>query len=61
VVRVIIAMLAERYADEIGPEVAERLIGEMFDRGANQLLRRELEPMVEWAVAEPASVIDELA
>ena len=54
-VRVFIALLAERYADEIGPEVAERLIGEVFERGANQLLRRELEPMVEWGVAETVS------
>jgi hypothetical protein len=54
VVRVFIALLAERYADEIGPEVAERLIGETFERGANQLLRRELGPMSEWAVAETA-------
>ena len=61
VVRVFIALLAERYAHEIGHEVAERLIGEVFERGANQLLRREIETMLEWGVPETVSLIDELA
>ena len=52
VVRVFIALLAERYAHEIGRPEPFAIARDTFGRGAHGMLRQVLEPMVEWRVEE---------
>jgi hypothetical protein len=52
VIRVWVAALAGRHADEIGHGEAMRLVGPSFDRDANQQLLGEVESLLTWRGSE---------
>jgi len=54
VVRIFVALLVERYADEIGRPAVPAITRDTFRLGAHGMLREVLEPMLGWGLGVTA-------